>query len=447
MPFEDGMSFECAGEDEWIVTSCPAGRLECSDPSYRDACETIGNTMCNCRACGATCNFSCGETSCEEISEISAGVAHTCAIARPVASPTGAGTVACWGLNEYGQLGTGTIQNSLVPTAVQNLSGATSLATGEFHTCAVAQGRVYCWGLNNGGQLGNELSIESSTAPLSLSVPYDGATAINVASGSSHSCAIYDSGALACWGRGDSGQLGDDNSGEGHVSTPVRVIRRTDTGLEWVNDAAQVVGGYAHTCALSATGRVECWGDNSVGQIGQSTTAVAFASVPLAVPDLENLVVDEIAAAASFSCGRVGPDVLCWGDNSYLQLARSDLASSASPVSIPLPGDARAIAVGNSFGCALIANDSVHCWGSNDYGERGSSDPLPGASPNPVQLNNVLGIFGGAGSHLCAVLESGAWCWGLNDYGQLGKGSSSDGSGPIPQHVHALSGATMCPAP
>jgi alpha-tubulin suppressor-like RCC1 family protein len=446
MPLEDGMEFECQGVDGWVVTRCPPGRLECSNPNYRDACETIGTTMCNCRACGATCSFSCGETSCDEIAEISTGSVHTCAIARPTSDRAAAGTAVCWGWNLYGQLGTGTMQDSPTPTAVQNLPRVTSIATGDAHSCAVADGRVYCWGFNEDGQLGQGLVNPLSSSPLLVRAPYEGAKATQVASGSLHTCAIYDGGALACWGSGQYGQLGDDDSGEGHVSNmPSRVRRRLDGELEHVNDSAQVVGGYLHTCALSVAGKVECWGDNSSGQIGQPIEAVPFSTIAMPVPELESLIVDEISAAAFLTCARAGSDVLCWGSNFAYELARDDVETSSSPALIPLPGAARRIAVGNSFGCAVTAEGSLYCWGSNYYGERGTSADPPPVLPNLVGIADVVGIFGGSGNHVCAVGETSGWCWGLNDYGQLGTGSVEQLGQPAPTRVHALRGVNACP--
>ncbi|MBI4732113.1 MAG: zinc ribbon domain-containing protein, partial [Chloroflexi bacterium] len=83
------------------------------------------------------------------VETVSAGGRHTCAIL------TG-GRIQCWGENEtYGNLGIDTDETHLLPVDVPGITGATALATGEAHTCAVISGEVWCWGANTSGQLGD----------------------------------------------------------------------------------------------------------------------------------------------------------------------------------------------------------------------------------------------------------------------------------------------------
>jgi len=446
MPYEDGMTFECGGSDEWLVTSCPPGRLECNNPSYRDACETIGTTMCNCHACGAMCNFSCGEGACEELAEIRPGMAHTCAIAR--SANASEGSVVCWGWNAHGQLGNDSIQDSASPVAVENLPGATSVAAGDYHSCAIAGGRVYCWGSNGYRQLGSGISVASSPTPVQV---YPLAEhAVRVVSGSEHSCAIYGNGILACWGAGEYGQLGDGASGSGHVrEIPSRVRRQAQGGSQDLTDAAQVAAGYYHTCSLSHAGVLECWGENSAGQLGQDVDTVPFATAPLPVPGFDGVTVDEIAASAFYTCARVGSRVSCWGSNFWGELAldSADVEFSSAPVQIPLPNPARAIVAGNAFVCAVDTSSGLHCWGSNEFGERGTSAQPPSVLPNRLSIDDASAVFAGSGSHACAIRPSGAWCWGKNDRGQLGIGSTSDEMEPDATRVRTLNGAPSCVTP
>jgi alpha-tubulin suppressor-like RCC1 family protein len=321
---------------------------------------------------------------------------------------------------------------------VQDLPRAASISSGDLHSCAVANDRVYCWGYDDFGQLGYGLEIDSSSTPLAAELPIAGASAKVVAAGSKHTCAIYNAGLLACWGRGEDGQLGDESSGTGHFRYfPTRVVRRVGGALEFVNDAAKVAAGTAHTCAVSVEGKVECWGSNEAGQIGQDTDEVPASAIALRVPGLENLVVDDIGASGHLTCVRSGSDVLCWGSNAFYELARDDVDFSFSPVQIPLPSAARSIAVGGVFGCAATANGSAYCWGSNFHGERGNADPSE-VSPNVIALGGVTAVFGGRGSHACAVRDTGAWCWGNNINAQLGDGSSSEDMEPVPRRVRGL---------
>jgi alpha-tubulin suppressor-like RCC1 family protein len=119
------------------------------------------------------------------------------------------GAAKCWGSNYYGNLGDATNNDSFVPVQVKGLtSGVTAISVGYAHACAVVDGRVYCWGANTYGTLGNNTSGTSthSNVPVQVQGLTSGATAVSC--GTSFSCAIVN-GRATCWGRNDSGQLGD----------------------------------------------------------------------------------------------------------------------------------------------------------------------------------------------------------------------------------------------
>ena len=68
------------------------------------------------------------------------------------------GVIVCWGYNLYGQVGDGSLVDRQGPVPVQGLEGrgdVRSISAGTAHTCAVAGGRVVCWGSNEHGALGN----------------------------------------------------------------------------------------------------------------------------------------------------------------------------------------------------------------------------------------------------------------------------------------------------
>ena len=134
---------------------------------------------------------------------LSSGAAHTCALLDN-------GLISCWGYGDYGQLGNGGTTGTNVPTLTSSLgTGRTAIAlsSGQDHTCALLDnGSVSCWGDSNLGQLGNGRSY--SLTPTLTGSFGTGRTAVALSSGSFHTCAILDNGAVSCWGMGWHGQLG-----------------------------------------------------------------------------------------------------------------------------------------------------------------------------------------------------------------------------------------------
>ncbi len=117
------------------------------------------------------------------------------------------GSVWCWGANFFGQLGNGALLDANAPNQVMGLAGATAIAAGGNHFCAlVAGGAVKCWGLNFDAQLGDdeahEMCVFASESQDCSKLPVDvaGVTgATSLALGASHSCALTPAG-VTCWG-------------------------------------------------------------------------------------------------------------------------------------------------------------------------------------------------------------------------------------------------------
>jgi alpha-tubulin suppressor-like RCC1 family protein len=212
------------------------------------------------------------------------GGAHTCAI-------TADGGLVCWGFNGSGQLGDGTVAPRASAAPVSGIIDVTAIAAGGFHTCAIgreaddpkATPGVFCWGDNFFAQAvpGGPNSQLTPTRLAGL----DGATAI--AAGQSHTCAVLDSGALRCWGANNFGQLGSGVVGD-PPAAPVDVVGPTGKGT--LTGAVQVTAGFGNTCARTAANEVYCWGESVRGQLGQGDAKLPpIVPTPVEVPVLPPL--------------------------------------------------------------------------------------------------------------------------------------------------------------
>jgi hypothetical protein len=242
------------------------------------------------------------------------GRAHGCSLDPDISG------VICWGDDSRGQ------------TRVPLLFGPTAIAAGGDVTCAIAGGRVRCWGDASHGQ---------------LAVPRDLRNPTSIAVGDTHACAVTSEGRVRCWG-----ELEDPE----------------------VEGAVAVAAGAHHGCALLEQ-RVQCWGDESEGQ--------------LAVPALVRP--SALVAGGNHTCVLDGDSVVCWGGT---------VGDRVPPLDQP-----SLIAAGAAGVCALDAV-GVHCWGEHD---------APDLTPRELTLPFALSVGGG---HACARHLQGVACWGDDALGR-----------------------------
>ena len=311
------------------------------------------------------------------------------------------------------------------PVLVSGVSGATAVAAGEDHSCAVVVGgQVACWGGNDTGQLGYITTEDRSATPVLVS-GVSGVTA--VAAGTGFSCAVLTDGQITCWGDNWAAQLGGYTPYQ-ESYTPVLVSE--------ISGATSAAAGYLHACAVSSVsldpsglppGLVLCWGTNDAGQLGDSTSSDEYRATYVGVSGAT-----EVASSRDRSCAIIADgQVTCWGGDE----------EKDRPVLVPGVSEASAVAVGRGHACAVIAGGQVTCWGSNKYGQLG--DGTTKARPTPVMASGLAGATALAASngHSCAVIAGGkVACWGENEAGQLGDGTRLDRAAPV--EVRGVTGAT-----
>jgi hypothetical protein len=319
------------------------------------------------------------------------------------------GAVLCWGAIPPGP-GLG----SQIPVPIANLSsGATAIAAGGQSACALtASQSVFCWGSNARGELGNGTTSDSASA-----VPVTGLTGptATVAVGGAFACAASTTGAAQCWGDDSSGQLGDGPSSARFRASAVAVV-----GLP--APVTAVTAGFAFACGRTSAGDVYCWGANDRSQLGgflgsSSPTPVHVEGLP---QDIRS-----IAAGQNFACALTsGGAVLCWGDDTLGQLGNGSFGSlSAAPVQVSgLTSGVASISLGGQSACAITFAGDLLCWGSNSVAQIGDPPPTfcslgnlsaPICAPYPMSIEGT-----GPGAILCgpASLDGGepdatsGWC-------------------------------------
>jgi alpha-tubulin suppressor-like RCC1 family protein len=328
--------------------------------------------------------------------------------------------VRCWGANDRAQLATAAVSYTSTPRDIPILASRTgALHVGDHHACVLTvMGGVECWGDNQYGQLGHG---GDPTVP--TDVPGLGSRVLAIAAGSGNTCAVVEGGDVMCWGYNSQGQLG--TAAIAQSATPVRIA-----GL--AGSALSVAVGGSHACAVLATRTVQCWGLNDRRQLGDPSVTAMSAATPVAVRDLDN--VDYIALGASYGCARtMGGSVYCWGGNAHGELGTgAPPPSSATPARVDLGGGATAIATGIAHACAVRDDGHVLCWGWNLQGQLGNGGVENARTPVEVaSIGDAVDVAAGQ-HHSCALLRDGrVQCWGRNVEGQLGDGTTENRAAPV----------------
>ena len=273
------------------------------------------------------------------IAGISSGSEHTCAV-------TTGGNVKCWGNGYHKQLGHGGTSNSSTPVNVHTSSSNSSplddiaaISSGNFHTCVVTTGgNVKCWGKGSSGKLGNGETADSST-PVNVhtsssdSSPLDDIAAIS--SGASHTCALTTGGKIKCWGDGSLWQLG--GYGGAGSSTPV-YVRTSLSDSSALSDIDAISSGRYHICAVTTGGNVKCWGDGSHGQSGNGGSKESKTPVDVHTSSSDSSAlsgIDGISSGGYHTCAvTTGGNVKCWGDESYGQLGNNGVGAPVSVIGL-----------------------------------------------------------------------------------------------------------------
>ena len=215
-----------------------------------------------------------------KVKAITAGHAHTCAITKD-------DYVKCWGRNDYGQLGldAGKAGDNIKISdqagefaSLRDISlpdKAKSIVAGSYHTCAILQNdKTACWGLNDYGQLGfghktNIGDDANEMGQLQIIALGGNNKAKAIAAGTFHTCVLSNDGHMKCFGQNGSGQLGIGNTthigdGPNEMGDHLKAVPANAP-----RSVAAISAGGENSCFILDNGDIKCWGDNKAGQLGQ----------------------------------------------------------------------------------------------------------------------------------------------------------------------------------
>ena len=383
------------------LNECSGPSTPC--PSASQCINLIGGSTCTCGP-GQLWNG----TVCEAATtrRIGAGSEHLCRI-------DGSGAMHCWGKNRLGQLGDGTTLRRSVMTPVTGGHVWKSVTVFRDTTCALDDAnRAWCWGLM-GGVAG---AMQQSPTPIRAGTISDW---VQLSLGDGFACGIRASGALFCWGSNAQGQLG--------VMAPFTMAdapQEVLPGTRWVS----VSTGSSYTCAVKQDGSLWCWGQNMYGNLGDGTQ-VSRSRPEQVGTDTDWRSVD--SGPFFTTCGtRQNGELWCWGHNTYGQVG----ASSTVPVRRSTTQGWRSVESGVVTTCGVRVDGTLTCWGR----AIGSNDALLGQGQGGLMgkvVDVVVAEPAAIGRRMpnfaCALTETGeTWCWGQNNDGELALGSFGNKTEP-----------------
>jgi alpha-tubulin suppressor-like RCC1 family protein len=359
----------------------------------------------------------------------------------------GNGRVACWGDGRWGALGTGSEADNPTPIELLSLADVAQVTAGAKHACALLESsEVWCWGYNTFNQLGTgspdgpdtcndggaTSSVRCSRVPVKVAgLPGD---VVQVEAGKYYTCALSASGKMYCWGSAQDGVLGN---GETTGPFPGAVESTVANGAGAIEMLAP---GNRHNCVLlrAGTDRVRCWGWQGNGRVGNGSFDSAAVLTPQTVTQADVVF---LSSGEDQSClVTAGGTVRCWGENGQYELGNGTTTASSTPTDVVNQVSTRVVSVeiGDSLGhvCTATTAGGAQCWGSNSSGECG--DGTTSARMTAVNVSGLTGVvhIGTGIYHSCSFHADGTVrCWGMRSQCQMGDGNCTAGTEPTPVQV------------
>jgi alpha-tubulin suppressor-like RCC1 family protein len=364
----------------------------------------------------------------------SAASAAAAATVAPARTPQPPQSILAWGSNAYGELGNGTTTDSSTPAPVQHLpSGAryTTVRCVLYSLALTTSGRVYAWGNNSSGQLGDGTTTNRLT-PVKVQLPA-GIKVTAVRGGGFFAMALTATGKIYAWGNNSVGELGNGTTKSRLKPVPVSLPKGVTVKA--------ISAGEENGLALTSTGRVLSWGAGGSGQLGDGSTKERLVPGYVKLPARTTATSIAAGSLMDFAATSAGK-LLAWGFNSN-GLGDGTTKERNTPVQVKLPRGVKVVAAtaGLQHVLALTTTGRVLAWGNNLNGQLGDGTTTNRLVPVFAKLpagTKVGQLAAGKYYSMALTAKGTVLAWGNGSTGDLGDGST--GSSPTPVTVDLPTG-------
>ena len=227
---------------------------------------------------------------------------------------------------------------------------------------------------------------------------------VSVSLGDTHTAAITESGDLYCWGNNSHGQVMEDDGSSYMV--PPRTPRKI------LSNVASVSLGERHSTAITTDGDLYSWGSNGFGQAGIDSDQ--YKTAP-------SKILSNVASVSARGCHSAAittdGDLYCWGENYHGEIGNGSTDDQYTPTKIL--SDVASVSYGDTHTAAITTSGDLYCWGGNSYGQVGNGSTDNQYTPTKI-LSDVVSVSLGF-NYSAAITTSGdLYCWGDNSFGKVG---------------------------
>lgn len=327
------------------------------------------------------------------------------------------GTIWCWGVNNYGQLGLGTPSYTTIssPQKLNNHSNSLKIiSSSDFSLIIKNDGTLWSMGENSNGQLGRTFystekkQIEIDTNWLQISNKDGG-----------HSVGLKKNGSIWSWGDNSYGQLGLGNT------TSTKSPKKIGNDSNW----SIISSSHSHTLAIKKNGTLWAWGYNNNGQLGIGNTINQSSPVQVGTDSTwKNVFVGKFVSAGIKKDGTLW----IWGTNSNGNLGLGNNTNNFNtPQKLGNDTNWSQISFGSFHTLATKRNGTMWAWGAETNGQLGLGQSSFYNSPQQIGNDSNWIFVSASDYHSIAKKSNGTiWSWGYNNKGQLGLGNSTQYNTP-----------------